>query len=175
MRRAGMAGVGGISTIGTSSGSAAAELAAPSQSTTEEMLAEHAGELFETLAAQGILSDLSALPTGTEASIGEITTNGEGRAAMTDLDGVEELRIGAQTERGHLTIGVRPDEETAYAILDDGSREQIVYPGESPRPIRSDIEEGECGCTFISCDTAARTYVCNIKDGGTRTACGCPF
>lgn len=169
LRKTGATGVAGLAALTATSGTAAAEITPPSGLETEQLLSEHATELFDTLKEAGIAADVDQLPTETRSSMGTVTANGEGRAAVSGIQGTREVRIGTTVDDGHLTVVVRPDEQRAYATLSQDDTTFIIDADSGFQDVST--QSDDCGCENIDCN-GLRTYVCCLENGCT-SECGC--
>jgi hypothetical protein len=168
LKKSTTAAVGGIALIGSASSSTVAQRPAPAASKTERLLEAHADDLLDTLKYRDIISSWSELPTRNKTTLGNLSSNGEGVVAVDGLGGGREIRIGTQTDTGHLTVAFDLDRGDAYAILDENGARSLI-DGEGVRDLST--QSIDCGCSNVNCNGRETEYCC--EDGRCVTECGC--
>lgn len=154
--------------VTSTSGTAVAHSAPAPQGRTESLLASHGEEVLSLLENDGVLTDRSALPTAVENDFSGIAKGTEGAAKFSLSDGSEELHVVKEVEAGTLTVTVKPDEESVYAVLD--TDEELV--GYSAERGKYDFgTESHCSCTQLLCDMTRSEKCCG--DGHCKYFCDC--
>ncbi len=169
LRQTATTGIGGIALAVSGSGSAVAVRQPPESTETERLLDEYGEELLSTLQSEGIVSDWGSLPTDVSTSLSDLSTGGEGTVSVTGLPGNTEVRIGTQTESGHLTVAIQPEQSRAYAVFEDQEGGRFIVDDGGIRDF--DSQDIECSCENIDCD-GKDTYLCCDGDSCI-SSCDC--
>lgn len=168
LRQSAAAGIGGLAVVATGTGSAVAVRRPPESTETERLLDVYGDGLLSTLQSEGILSDWSSLPTDVSASLSDLSTGGEGTVTVTGLPGNKEVRIGMQTDAGHITVAIQPEQSRTYAIIENDEGRLLADESGIDDFNSQDIE---CSCEKIDCDGYNTDLCCD----GERCVsdCGC--
>lgn len=118
---------------------------------------ESTGDLFDLLAAEGLLADgPAALPTDRRVSAGALTSDPEGTAYFRLADRPDFLKSVKHVDGGVLKVSVTPETGDAHAVfVPEGEDAQYLYdPTRGYAGVeRSDVSTSEsCTCEDIGCD-----------------------
>lgn len=168
LKKSATASIGGLALLGTGTQSALAVRQPPESVETDRLLNVHGDELLSTLQSEGVISDWDSLPTDVSTDLSDLSTGGEGAVGVTGLPSGKEIRIGMQTDAGHLTVAVQPDQSRVYAVVDDGD-DRLLADETGIRDF--DSQDIECGCENIDCNGYDAEVCCGSS--GCITECQC--
>lgn len=137
-----------LGAAGGATGSAGARTAPVSRNRADHLLDAFAADVLSMLEADGVLADRADLPTEVEADLSGIARDSEGSMMLSMPDRPTELRVVKRIDAGTLTVGVRPDDGHAFALLetDDGT---LGYDAERGRYDFGTVSG--CNCIFEQC------------------------